>query len=76
MAPPCGKCDVCVDRKKSGIGIRDKLLSILEKESMSITDIKTKFNFTEEEDFKIAIKELLDSNHIGQENNKLFIIKN
>lgn len=74
IAPPCGKCDVCIDRKKSGTGIREKLLSLLEKESMSITEIKTRFNYNEEEDLKIALKELLDSNQISQENNKLFLI--
>ena len=57
----CGKCDVCVQRKKENIDFVSKIKETLDDGPLSVRELMTRFSWTQEVEIKEAIKKMLDA---------------
>lgn len=62
---PCGKCDVCIDRKKSEDlhalkSYREQILYLLKQKKMPVDDLETAVDPKDKEVFVEVVREMLD----------------
>ena len=63
----CGKCDVCIGKKKATINFVEKVSNILEDGPVTPKEVLARFSWSHEDDVKKAIKDMLDSGIIIKE---------
>ena len=67
----CGKCDMCLQKKKEQIDFVARIKDALSDGSMSLQDLMARFSWNHELEVKAAVKKMLDSDIISKENSLL-----
>lgn len=57
----CGKCDVCVAQKHSGVNYEEELKAILAEGPQTFEELKMKFSWQNEDELKQALRKLMDA---------------
>jgi ATP-dependent DNA helicase RecQ len=64
----CGFCDVCIGKKPKGLEkIKEKIIKVIEKQPVSLDDLKNKMQTVNDKTWITAFNELVDDNVLRQE---------